>query len=97
VRFADDLTVLLARRTEDRDSGFGVQGPGSEHQNLKTDTGDADGVPPIPESSGSVPQRDPAEVSEPRIRALDNARGGPERDEGLNLEPRTPIPESQIV
>ena len=97
VRFADDLTVLLARRTEDRDSGFGVQGPGSEHQNMETDTGDADGVPPIPDSSGSVPQRDHVEVSESRIRPLDNARGGPERDEGLNLEPRTPIPESQIV
>jgi sigma-B regulation protein RsbU (phosphoserine phosphatase) len=66
VRFADDLTVLLARRTEDQDSGFGVQGPGSEHQNMKTDTGDADGVPPIPDSSGSAPQRDHAEFSESR-------------------------------
>jgi hypothetical protein len=97
VRFADDLTVLLARRTEDRDSGFGVQGPGSEHQNMETDTGDADGVPPIPDSSGSVPRRDHVEVSESRIRPLDHARGGPERDEGLNLESRTPTPESQIV
>jgi len=67
VRFADDLTVLLARRTEDWDSGFGVRGSGSERQNQTAEACDADdGVPPIPDAGGSVPQCDSPASSESR-------------------------------
>ena len=53
VRFADDLTVLLARRTEDRDSGFGIRDS-------------SDGVPPIPNIAGTNPDGVTAEHPEPR-------------------------------
>jgi hypothetical protein len=83
VRFADDLTILLARRTEDRDSGVGVRSSGNESRNQDIAAGDADdGVPPVPDSSGSVPQRDSVESPEPRA---------PDPDS------RTPSPESSSV
>jgi sigma-B regulation protein RsbU (phosphoserine phosphatase) len=53
VRFADDLTILLARRTDDRDSGFGSGNSGTEA--LETD----DGVPPIPNSRSPIPAPEP--------------------------------------
>jgi sigma-B regulation protein RsbU (phosphoserine phosphatase) len=59
VRFADDLTILLARRTEDRDSGFGVRGSGAEPSDQDAQPGDADdGVPPIPDFKDPASQRD---------------------------------------
>ena len=81
VRFADDLTILLARRTEVGDSGFGVRDSGSERQNQDTENSDAgDGVPPIPDSSGSGPQRDNTELPKSQI---------------PNPEPRIPNPGSE--
>jgi hypothetical protein len=68
VRFADDLTVLLARRTESRDAGFGSQESGTDQ------SGTDDGVPPIPGAEnaslegGAVGQREPRVPNpEPRI------------------------------
>jgi hypothetical protein len=47
VRFADDLTILLARRPEVRDAGLGARGS-------TEDRGDEDdGVPPIPDSAAT--------------------------------------------
>jgi hypothetical protein len=59
VRFADDLTILLARRTEDRDSGLGTRDSGGEQR-------DDDGVPPIPASTDLVLLRDDGAAPEPR-------------------------------
>jgi hypothetical protein len=46
VRFADDLTILLARRTEDRDPGSGTRDSD-------------DGVPPIPGSESGLTRNEP--------------------------------------
>ena len=59
VRFADDLTVLLARRPAD--SGLGIRDWG-------LGTGDSsDGVPPIPDAPGTSGQSAAAEQPEPPI------------------------------
>jgi hypothetical protein len=54
VRFADDLTVLLARRTEDRDSGLGTRDSW-------------DGVPPVPGTEDTSAETASAGLPEPRI------------------------------
>ena len=54
VRFADDLTILLARRTGSRDSGFGIRDS-------------LDGVPPIPTTGSTNPDGAAAEQPESRI------------------------------
>jgi len=56
VRFADDLTVLLARRPEDRDSGLGARGSD-------------DGVPPIPGIESASVEGDATKQPESRAPA----------------------------
>jgi serine phosphatase RsbU (regulator of sigma subunit) len=60
VRFADDLTILLARRTEDRDSGLGSRDSTTQQQ------GTDDGVPPIPDIAGANANGVTTEQPEPR-------------------------------
>jgi uncharacterized integral membrane protein len=81
-RFADDLTVLLARRTEVRDSGFGSRDSRAESGDSGADGQfDEDGVPPIPGAAEALPRHDGPGLPEPRI---------------PNPEPRVPSPESPI-
>ncbi len=71
VRFADDLTVLLARRPDSRDSGFGIrdsEGRDSEGRDSGFGIRDSsDGVPPIPNIAGTNPDGVTAEHPESRI------------------------------
>jgi len=58
VRFADDLTVLLARRTEGRDPGFGIR----DSEGWDSD----DGVPPIPGTGSASVEGGTTGQPEPR-------------------------------
>jgi sigma-B regulation protein RsbU (phosphoserine phosphatase) len=61
VRFADDLTILLARRPEVRDLGLGARG-------ATEDRGDEDdGVPPIPDAVTPTSQAAAVQQPGPRV------------------------------
>jgi hypothetical protein len=75
VRFADDLTILLARRTEDRDSGLGSRDSTTQQQ------GTDDGVPPIPDIAGA--NANGVTTEQPELRTLNPESGTPPASPGV--------------
>jgi hypothetical protein len=80
VRFADDLTILLARRPEVRDWGLGIGDSAAAHPDTE------DGVPPIP---GTAAKQPGPLIPNPqsRVPPVDLVRGGPQPVEGPAPEP----------
>ena len=92
VRFSDDLTILLARRTETRDSGSGTRDSGGE------DDATRDGVPPITSPQLASFRRKPesSHPLDPGIRRGDDSIGSEPPAHGEVSVPPVPSPESRV-